>query len=351
MKIQRKKSGMPPGSVVFVGNRKVEKIQIHYLQYDAEKISDEVFDNQNEVVFKPSLEENVDWYDVRGLHDTELIESLGKTFQIHSLVLEDVVHTYQRPKFEEYENGNFIVFRALRFDHEKMEVKTEQIAVFFRKGLLLSFQENETDLFESVRNRVNAGKGKVRQKGADYLVYALIDSVVDNYFLVLDEVQEYIEEIESKLLKTPEATNKEEIHFLKKELLTMRKSVAPLREAISRFSKSDSEFIEENTQMYIRDLYDHTIQITDLVETYRDVLNGLHDLYISEISMQMNKVMQVLTIITTIFVPLGFLAGLYGMNFENIPELHHPNGYFILLSVMATIAIGLIFYFKKMRWF
>ena len=265
--------------------------------------------------------------------------------------MEDVAHTFQRPKYEEYENGNFIIFRALSFDREALEVKTEQVAIYFRKGLVVSFQENAADLFEHVRKRVNSGKGKVRSRGADYLTYALIDSVADNYFSVLDEIEECVEQVENDILNNPGQQTKERIHLLKKELLIVRKSVAPLREAVNRFAKSDSELVEENSKMYIRDLYDHTIQITDLVESYRDVLNGLQDLYISEISLRMNQVMQVLTIITTIFVPLSFLAGLYGMNFENIPELHHPSGYFILLGVMGLIALGSLFYFKKKNWF
>lgn len=351
MKKHRKKTGLPPGSVVFVGNQKVEKVAIHYLQYNDKSLIDKTYDNRRELVLLPSPDENVDWYDVRGLHDTNLIESLGKTFSIHSLILEDVVHTFQRPKYEEYDNGNFLIFRALSFDREAFEVKTEQIAVFFRKGLVLSFQEDETDLFEHVRKRINSGKGKVRGKGADYLTYALIDSVADNYFSVLDEIEVSIEDIENQILNEPGQQTKERIHLLKKELLTVRKSIAPLREAINRFAKSDSELVEESTKMYIRDLYDHVIQITDLTESYRDMLNGLQDLYISEISLRMNQVMQVLTIITTIFVPLSFLAGLYGMNFENIPELRHPNGYFILVGAMAAIAVGSLYYFKRKGWF
>lgn len=351
MKNQRKKTGLPPGSVVFVGNQKVKEVFIHYLEYNSQKLTEEKYTNQSKFVFQPSLDDTVDWYDVRGLHDTDLIESLGSTFKIHSLVLEDVAHTFQRPKFEEYENGNFLIFRSLSFDKKELQVKTEQIAVYFRKGLIISFQENETDLFENVRKRINSGKGKVREKGADYLTYALIDSITDNYFSVLDEIEECIESIENDILNSPGQQTKERIHLLKKELLIVRKSVAPLREAVSRFSKSDSELIEEGTKMYIRDLYDHTIQITDMVESYRDILNGLQDLYISEISLRMNQVMQVLTIITTIFVPLSFLAGLYGMNFENIPELHHQNGYFILLGVMMLIALGSLFYFKRKGWF
>ncbi len=350
MKKRRKKIGLPPGSVVFTGNQKVEKINLHYLQYDAEYLEEKTLDNHKNITFHQSPEEKVDWYDLRGLHDTELIELLGKTFQIHPLILEDIADIHQRPKFDEYESGNFIVLRALSFDKSHLKIKTEQVALFFRKGLLFSFQETESDLFEAVRQRIQSSKGKVRQRGADYLCYALLDNITDQYYIVLDEMETIIETLEDDLLKNPDNSIKERIHHLKKELLIVRKSVAPLREAIARFAKSESNLIEENSAVFIRDLYDHTVQIIDMVETYRDALNGLQDLYLSEISFKMNQVMQVLTIITTIFVPLSFLAGLYGMNFDNIPELHFKYGYFILLGVMFIIGTGFLLWFRKKKW-
>jgi len=348
---KRKKIGLPPGSVVFTGNQKVEKVVIHYLQYDEKELEENTFDNQTKITFEPSLDEQVDWYDMRGLHDTKLLESIGKTFDIHSLILENIADVQQRPKFEEYEKGIFIVVRAFTFDRIDKRVKAEQVAIYFRKGLLISFQENESDLFVAVRNRVQAGRGKVRSKGADYLAYALLDNIIDNYFVVFDEIQDVMENLEEKLLDNPDSSIKGEIHHLKKELLVVRKSISPLRETISQFSKTDSSHVEENTTIYIRDVYDHTIQIMDLNETQRDILNGMQDLYISEISFKMNQVMQVLTIITTIFVPLSFLAGLYGMNFEKIPELKYENGYFVLLSVMFLIFVGSLIFFKKKKWF
>lgn len=348
---RKKKAGLPPGSVIFTGSQKVEKVFIHYLQYDAENLKLATSDNQSKIVFHPSTDETVDWYDLKGLHDTILIESLGKTFNIHPLILEDIADINQRPKFEEYEEGIFITLRALAFDQNTLKVKTEQVALYFRKGLLISFQEDETDLFEAVRHRINNSRGKIRQKGTDYLAYALMDNVVDHYYIILEQVENAIENIEEALLEAPDNTIKERIHHLKKELLVVKKSIAPLREAISQFSKSDNEIIEEHSTFYIRDLYDHTIQIMDMVETYRDMLNGLQDLYLSEISFKMNQVMQVLAVVTTVFVPLSFLAGLYGMNFDHIPELHYKNGYFVLLGVMFLIFIGSLVYFKRKRWF
>lgn len=346
----RKKAGLPPGSVIFTGNQRVEKVQIHYLQYNSSQFEEESLSNHSEIVFRQSDEETIDWYDIRGIHDTQLIEKVGEIFKIHPLVLEDVVDTQQRPKFEEFEKGVFLIFKALSYDHSENKIVSEQIALFFKKGLVITFQEDHTDIFEAVRQRIHSGKGKVRQRGADYLTYALADNIVDNYYLVLDQITETIEKLEDKLLDNPGGKVKEEIHYLKKEVIRVRKSISPLREAINRFSKSDSSFIQESSQFFIRDLYDHTIQIMDSIDSYRDILNGLQDLYVSEISFKMNQVMQVLTIITTIFVPLSFLAGLYGMNFDNMPELHFSYGYYILLSVMFSVGIGFLFWFKRKGW-
>jgi len=346
----KRKIGLPPGSVIFIGDQRVEKVQLHHLQYNTVEFQEQLLDNQSKIIFQKS-EETIDWYDVRGIHDTTLIEQIGAAFGLHSLIVEDIVDTHQRPKFEEYEKGVILILKALNFDTVTKKIAIEQIGIYFRKGLLLTFQEDHSDIFLAVRQRIHVGKGKIRQREADYLAYALLDVLVDNYFYVLEQVEQEIETLEDNLLITPDASSKESIHYLKKEIIKIRKSVAPLREAISRFSKSESEFIEESTGVFIRDLHDHTIQVMDRIDTYRDILNGLQDLYLSEISFKMNQVMQVLTIITTIFVPLSFLTGLYGMNFDNIPELHHPNGYPLLLGFMFLVAAVLIFYFKKKNWF
>lgn len=348
---KRKVAGLPPGSVVFTGNRKVEKVFLHYLKYDEKGLLQKTLDNHADITFHESPPDEVDWYDVRGLHDTSLIELIGETFKIHPLVLEDVADTQQRPKFDEYDRGDFVVVPALHFDKAAVKIHFEQVALYFRKGLLVSFQENETDLFGSVRERLHKGRGKIRQRGADYLCYALIDSLVDRYFLTLDSFGEVIEKLEDDIIANPQENSKARIHHLKKELLAVRKAMVPMREAISRFSKSESKFITETSGFFLRDLYDHIVQIMDMVETYRDMLNGLQDLYLSEISFKMNQVMQVLTIITTIFVPLSFLAGLYGMNFDHMPELQYHYGYFILLGIMVCIFIGSLVYFRQKKWF
>lgn len=345
-----KKTGLPPGSVIFTGNKKVNEIIIHHLRYDSKALENRVLDNHSETVFHQSKEEEVDWYDMRGIHDTELIQSLGKTFDIHPLILEDIADVHQRPKFEEYEKGNFISIRALKFDKASTEILKEHVTIYFRKGFIVTFQETDSDLFDLVRKRIENGKGKIRDRGADYLAYAVVDTLVDNYFLVLEEIEEVIESLEEKVLSSQSSNIKGEIHSLKKELLVLRKSISPLREAIGRFSKSESPFVEENSLVFIRDLYDHTIQVMDMVDTYRDMLNGLQDLFLTEVSFKMNKVMQLLTLVSTIFIPLTFLAGIYGMNFSNMPELQWEYGYFVLLGTMTIIFIGLIIYFRKKEW-
>ena len=350
MSRKRKKTGLPPGSIVFTGNRQVEKIQIHHLLFNAEQLEEKVLDNQHKIVFNPSDLEMIDWYDVRGLHDTALIEALGKTFKIHPLILEDIADVNQRSKFEEYEGGNFIIIPALAFQKDAPHIHKEQVAVYFQQGLVLTFQETASDLFEAVRSRLKAGKGKIRLRGSDYLVYALMDSIVDRYYLVLDEVEEVISDLEETMLDKPGDRIRADIHRLKKELLLARRSIAQLREAILQFTKVENDHINEGTMLYTQDLHDHTVQVLEMIETYRDVLNGLLDLHLSEISFKMNKVMQVLTIITTIFVPLSFLAGLYGMNFKYMPELQYRYGYFILLGVMAVVVIGLLIWFRKRKW-
>jgi len=349
-KKHRQNTGLHPGAVVFTGNQKVAEVLIHHIQYDENKITEQVYNNQTDTIVDQNIKRKIDWYDIRGLHDTVLVEAIGKHFELHALAIEDIVDTHQRPKFDEYGKGCFIIAKALTFNPEKLKIETEQIALYFRKGLLISFQETESDIFKAVRLRLHNSKGRIRQRPSDYLAYALLDNIVDNYYLVFDEVEAIIEYFEENLIANPNKRIKGQIHSLRKELLVIRKSVVPLREAISQFSKSDSPFINDDTNLFIRDLYDHTIQIMDMIETYRDMLNGLQDLYLSEISFKMNEIMKVLTLITTIFVPLSFFTGLYGMNFDNMPELHYQNGYFVLLALMLMITVGFLILFRYKKW-
>ncbi len=343
----QRKTGLPPGTLVFTGERLVEEANVTLMQFGPENLVTKHLKDEKPIAVEGY---NVTWYDVRGIHDLALIEKLGKKYAIHPLALEDIVDTQQRPKFEEYPEGVFITLRALQFDVDKLELKTEQVSIYVGKTFLVSFQEDDEDLFVLVRKRLENSSGRIRQRGSDYLAYALIDSIVDHYFIVLDGVEMAMEDIEESIIANSDPTIKGKIHQLKLQTLQLRKSISPLREAISRFSKSDNPIMSEDTLVFVRDLYDHLIQIVDMVETFRDVVTGLNDLYISELSFKMNNIMKVLTIITTIFVPLSFLAGLYGMNFENMPELQWENGYYMLLGLMFSIFMGLMVFFYRKQW-
>ncbi|MEO1435211.1 MAG: magnesium/cobalt transporter CorA [Bacteroidota bacterium] len=342
--------GLPPGTIRFSGNQKVDKIQIHFLTFNGVQVEENTLDNHEDIDFIEPNPDRITWYDIRGLHDTELIESIGSAYQLHPLILEDIADTFQRPKFEDYDTGLFFILRALTFSVEEKRFLTEQVAIYAKPGLVLTFQETASDLFTLVRKRIQASKGRIRERGVDYLMYALIDVMVDHYFLVMDAFETVLEDVEDRLTRGNGQNIRDEIHALRKGLLSARKTLGPTREAISRFARTDSSIIEERTGLYIRDLQDHTVQVIDKMENYRDLLNGLQDLHISEISFKMNKIMQVLTIITTIFVPLSFLVGLYGMNFVNIPELTNPNGYFNLLFVMIGLVLLSLVWFKSKRW-
>ncbi|MCO6477182.1 MAG: magnesium/cobalt transporter CorA [Phaeodactylibacter sp.] len=343
-----RKTGLPPGSLVFTGRKKVEETHVTLVQFNTEG---QIFE-QHAKEKLPTPEEGslVSWFDIRGLHNVELIQALGDQFNIHPLVLEDVLNTQQRPKFEEHESGIFLTVQSLTFDRDNLEVKMEQVSIYAGKGFVISFQEDKDDLFPAIRERILSGRGKIKKKGADYLAYALADNIVDHYYLLLDQLEEVLDELEEEILSRPGRSSKEKIHSLKIEAIMLRKMVSPLREAIGRFSRTDSPFVEETTLIFLRDLYDHTIQVMDTIDTYRDVMSGLYDLYLSEISFRMNNVIQLLTIISTIFIPLTFLAGIYGMNFDHMPELHWKYGYFVLWGVMVLIAVSLVFVFKRKNW-
>jgi magnesium transporter len=342
-----KRSGLPPGTLEFTGEQRIEQVLVHELHYNTDSFEEGIFDLKKQPQAHP---DQVTWYDLRGLHDVDLIERFGQQFNIHPLVLEDVLNTQQRPKFEEYGDEAFIVINALTYHKADHELVSEQVALYLGKDYLLTFQENADDTFQAVRERLQAGRGRIRTRNSDYLAYALVDNVVDNYFHILDCFEEEMEALEAAINLDPSREVKESIHHLKFQMLALRKSVMPLREAVGKFSRSEIAIMDPSTGLFVRDLYDHVIRIADLIETYRDMLNGLQELYLSELSIRMNNVIQVLTIITTIFVPLTFLAGIYGMNFDNMPELHWHNGYYYLWGLMAFIALMSIVYFRKKKW-
>jgi len=294
--------------------------------------------------------ESVMWLNIDGVHQPEIIEQVGQNFGLHPLVAEDIASTGQRPKMEDFDDYIFIVLRMLRFNGDEDETKTEQMSIILGHDFVISFQEREGDVFDNIRERLKNNKGRIRKLGTDYLAYSLIDSIVDNYFMVLEKLGETIEDIEDRLVTNPTSETLQTIHDLKREMIFLRKSVWPLREVINRLERSESPLINKSTFVYLRDIYDHTIQIMDAVETFRDMLSGMLDIYLSSVSNRMNEVMKVLTVIATIFIPLTFVAGIYGMNFRYMPELEQTWSYPAILILMLVVALLMVVYFRRRKW-
>jgi magnesium transporter len=343
------KTGLPPGSLVHIGDASDKSVQISVIGYGAGEI-DERQSVQLEQYLENPCDSEVVWVNVEGIYDVELIRALGEKHNFHPLVLEDIVNTVQRPKIEDYGDYLFIVLKMLRPANDG-DFSSEQLSIILGPDYLFTFQEGIAgDAFDSVRERIRSGKGKIRGMGADYLAYALIDAIVDGYFTVLEVFGERIVDVEEALTLSPDQKALHQIIGMKKEIIYLRKSVWPLREAISFLERGDSPLLHDGTRLYFRDVYDHTVQVIDTVETYRDLLSGMLDLYLSSISNRTNEVMKFLTVIGTIFMPLTFLVGVYGMNFKHFPELEWQNGYFALWGFMILISLLMVAYFRKKRW-
>jgi magnesium transporter len=349
MKRTKQTVGLTPGTLVHVGEKKIEKVRIRIIDYDETQLEEREAKTVEEC-FPFKDKPTVTWINIDGLHDLEVIEKIGKQFGLHPLVLEDIVNTGQRPKLEDLGSHIFVVLKMLYYDKEKNELEAEQVSLIFGENFVISFQERVGDIFEPLRERIRKSKGRVRKAGPDYLAYALIDSIVDNYFVILEHLGEKIEDTEQELATDPDVATLQTIRAFKKEMIFLRKSVWPVREVVNSLERGESPLINESTGIYLRDVYDHTIQIIDTVESYRDMLSGMLDVYLSIISNKMNEVMKVLTIFAAIFIPLTFVAGVYGMNFSFMPELGWQWGYFGVLLVMAAIGAALIVYFRRKRW-
>ncbi len=342
--------GLPPGTAVFVGEKKTEATKFTILDYDEARYEEKEAKGIEECLACRE-DKTVSWINIDGIHDVAIIGRFAENFGIHPLTIEDIVNTQQRPKMEEYDDYLFFVLKMLLLDDETGEIEIEQVSLVLGKGYVVSFQEKKGDIFEAVRERIRNGKGRIRKMGADYLAYALIDAVVDHYFVILERTGERIEGLEERVVSDPQPETLHEIHRLKRDMIHLRRSVWPLREVINNLERSESRLISKATRLFLRDVYDHTIQVIDTVETYRDMLSGMHDTYLSSISNRMNEVMKVLTIIATIFIPLTFIAGIYGMNFHYMPELGWRWAYFGVWGVMAAVAAGMVVYFKRKKWF
>jgi magnesium transporter len=324
-------------------------VKITIIDYDEEKFQEKEVETIDEV-FPFSDKSTATWINLDGIHQVDNIEKIGKHFKIHPLVLEDIMNTGQRPKMEDFNNYLFLVLKMLSYDEEENETKTEQVSLILSSNYVISFQESEGDVFEPIRERIRTDRGRIRKMGVDYLAYSLIDAIVDNYFMVLEKIGEKIEDIEDELVKNPTPEVLHTIHRLKRELIFLRKSVWPLREVISRLERWESPLIDKSIDIYLRDVYDHTIQVIDALETFRDMLSGMLDIYLSSVSNRMNEVMKVLTIIATIFIPLTLVAGIYGMNFRYMPELDWVWGYPMVYMVMLAVSAVMLMYFRRKKW-
>jgi len=344
------KTGLPPGSLVHIGRQRAEQTKITIIDYDETRLTEQAVDTVD-ACFPFRESPTVTWINIDGVHQTDILEKLGSCYNLHPLVMEDVVNTEQRPKTENYGDYLYIVMKMLYAGGPAGAISTEQISLVLGRHYVISFQEGlEGDVFGHVRERLRSEKGKARRLGADYLIYSLIDAVVDNYFSILEALGEKIEVLEEKLVTRPTSDTLHDIHYLKREIIFLRKTVWPLREVISSLQRGDSILVQDSTRLYLRDVYDHTIQLIDTIETYRDMVTGMLDIYLSTVSNRLNAVMKVLTIIATIFMPLTFIAGVYGMNFKYMPELEWRYGYGMIWGLMIGIGLSMIFYFRKKKW-
>jgi magnesium transporter len=341
------KTGLPPGALIHIGERHTEKAKITLCEYDESRLEEREI-HTLEGALQPPDKEAVTWVHIDGLQDVRLLEQMGNVFGLHPLTLEDILNTEQRPKSEDHGDYLYVVLKC--FHENGGALVPEQVSIVLGTNWLISLQEKEGNLLDPVRDRLRNGKGRLRKSGVDYLAHAILDGIVDSYFVILDNLGERIEDLEEVLVGRPSPETLLTIQTLKREMLLLRKSVWPLREMIGSLARSDSPLIREPSVIYFRDVYDHAVQVIDTIENYRDMLSGMLDIYLSTISNRMNEIMKVLTIIATVFMPLTFLAGVYGMNFKVMPELEWSWGYFALWGVMIVIAIFMLIYFRRKKW-
>jgi magnesium transporter len=347
---RKKKTGLPPGSMVFLGDKNTEHINVTLMRYNQEEVFIKKYENELPTITDMSSDNTVTWYDLKGLSNLVLMEQIGKAFQVHPLVLEDIVAVGQRPKFEEYETGIFLVAHAYKFNETTLTLQAEQISFYIGQNFLITFQEDSEELFLPICNLIEAAKDKIRHRKSDYLAYILLDYIVDQYLEILDTLEEKIEHYETAVLSQPSPHHKSIIYSLKREISAFKRNTLSLREAIQKWILFDGDFLQETTKIYLRDLLDHTNRVMERSESAREQLTELQGLYLSGLSAKVNNVINILTMISTIFIPLTFIVGVYGMNFDNMPELHHPYGYYYVLGFMATLGISLLLYFKYRRW-
>ncbi|MFZ5450080.1 MAG: magnesium/cobalt transporter CorA [Thermodesulfobacteriota bacterium] len=350
LKRMARKAGMPPGSLVFheEAGRPARITIIHYSETEFTQSEYDSF-SQCQLV-KP--ESGVTWINVNGLSQVKDLEQVGECFNIHHLVLEDILDIEQRSKIEDYETYLYIVLKAIRHfpDSQKIEIRSDQVSLILGPHYVISFHEGHSDLFAPVRDRLAIEKGRIRKMGADFLAYSLMDLIVDHYFVELEAFSDKVESLEDEVVARPTPQTLREVHQFKNDMIMLRKSLWPLREVIARLERRESPLISENLTMYLKDVYDHTIIAIETVETYRDILSGMLDIYLSSVNNRLTEIMRMLTIIATIFMPLNFITSFYGMNFKNMPELQWHYGYYGVMGLILIVAVSMIMFFKRKHW-
>jgi magnesium transporter len=345
--MSKKNIGAPPGEIIYTGKVRQERIRITMFEYnETELIENEYYDFSACITdVKPNM---IKWINFDGVHNTELIEKIGSVFKIHPLTLEDIVNIEQRPKLDEYDEYLYIVLRMIFYDEK---LRSEQLSIILLDNTVISFQEPQSgDAFDIIRNRLRQGKGRVRRKGADYLAYALVDAVIDHYFSAVDKVGERIEILEEKIGRQSHHHNMHDYRSIHSELYALKKQIVPVRELITTMMRSETELLTESTHLYLRDISDHSIRVVETLEGYRESLSGLMNVYLSNNNYKLSEVMKTLTVITSIFIPVTFIVGVYGMNFKFMPELYHPYGYWTIWAIMIFVMGGMAYYFKRKKW-
>jgi magnesium transporter len=348
-KRQKKPAGSSPGSVVYVGVDKDTPVTVTRVRYAPDTYEPARVVPPNEC--RPDTSSSgVVWYTVDGVHNVDILKTLGENFSLHPLVVEDIGNTTQRPKLEGFDGYYFLAAKMITYDARFSKLRSEHVSIVFGRGFVVLFLQDPGDLFAPVRQRLEAGKGRIRASGSDYLVYALVDAIVDYYFNVLEELGERVEKLEDDVVVNPTVTTLRAIHHVKRELIALRRSIWPMREVVNALIRDESPLVSPDVKIYLRDLYDHTVHVIDSVETMRDIITGTLDVYLSSVSNRLNQVMKVLTAVSTIILPMTLISGIYGMNFEHMPELEWKYGYFLIVGVMATICVTLFIRFKRAGW-
>ncbi len=349
LKKRRQKYGLPPGALVHVGDKPDQKVKLTLIDYSETKIL-----QRNNLSVEGCLsfmdKPTVTWINVTGIHDENLIGEFGSRVGLHPLMLEDIMNTTQRSKLDDYKDTIFIVLRLLKYDEQDSSVIDEQISLILGDKFVISFTESNDDVFAPVFQRLHLANSRIRMRGPDFLCYSLVDCIVDHHFVVLEHVDEQLDNLEDELINLPSTDTLQKIQHKKREITSLRKTIWPLREVVSKFQRLDTPLVKETTRLYLHDVYDHSIQAMETIESFRDISGGLLDMYMSTMSQKMNEIMKVLTLVATIFVPLTFIASLYGMNFKNMPEIDSEWGYYGTITVMISIACFMLFYFKRKKW-